>query len=140
MWIELTERELLSRVTEPEREALQTAATSFEQEDVLADVARGIAADWRAVLARVVSLSKRPLAVPEEVMTHVTAHFRHTAFTRIPGMKRFLDEGRVREWERANKIHDTLDKLIIAPPEDDDLLNDAAAPMTPGILVPERVL
>jgi hypothetical protein len=141
MWVEFTAPALLSRVTGPEFDALQTAATSPEQEDVLADIAATIVADWRAVLARVAALSKRRLALPTEVEAHVLAHFRHAAFTRLPGMKRLLDEGRVREWERANKIHDNLAKLVIEPPDPDDLLDDGgAAPMTPGITVPRRAL
>lgn len=140
MWIELTAGQLVSRVTAPEREALQTAATSFDQEDVLADIARDIAAEWRGGLARVVSLSKRPLAVPTEIMVHILADFRYRAFTRLPGMRGLLDELRVSEWERANKVRDNLGKIQIEPPEEDDLLEGSAAPMTPGIYVPPRIL
>ena len=140
MWIELTVQELISRVTGVELDALQTAATSPEQEDVLADIARINAAEWRGGLELVTTLSKRKIAVPEEVMLHVLADFRYRAFTRIPGMKKLLDDLRIREWERANHVRDHLGKILIEPPADDDLLNDATAPITPGIIVPDKVL
>jgi len=140
MWIELTPGLLISRVSGPEHDALRNAATDPDQADALADIVGKIAAEWRGGLALVVALSKRPLAVPPEVEIHILADFRFRAFTRLPGMKRFLDDLRVKEWERANYVRDHLAKTAIAPPEDDDLLEGGSAPMTPGIIVPPRVL
>lgn len=140
MWNELTPDLLLSRITEPEQNALDTAAVAFSQENVLGDVARDVAAEWRGGLARVVTLSKRPLALPSEVMMHVLADYRYRAYTRLPGMEAFLDDRRVAEWTRANHVRDNLGKVQIDPPAADDMIAGTAAPSVPSISVPHHIL
>jgi len=118
MWIELTPDLILKRISAPEKNALNSAAKDIEQEDVLAEVCGLVAPDWRGVLARYVTLDPRPLALPDELMIHILADFRYRAWTRLPNMKTFLDERRVAEWERANKVRDTLlHTYTIEPPE-----------------------
>jgi hypothetical protein len=116
MWTELTPDRLLSRLSEAEHRALDSAAAAFDQESPLADIAAEVAAEWRGALARVSLLDTRPLAVPSEVMIHILADFRYRAFTRLPGMSRLLDDLRREEWRRANTVRDALSKIEIAPP------------------------
>lgn len=139
MWRELTPELLRSRISEPEQIALQNTAVATGKDDVLADVAREVAAEWRGGLARITALSARPLALPDEVMIHVLADYRYRAYTRLPGMEAFLDERRVAEWQRANHVRDNLGKVQIAPPEDAPPAG-AAAPPTPSIRVPPHYL
>ena len=116
MWQELTPERLLSRLSEAEHRALDTAAVSFGQPDVLAAIATEIADEWRGALARHTLLDTRPLAVPSEVMLHILADYRYRAFTRLPNMTRLLDDARREEWRRANTIRDGLGKITIAAP------------------------
>ena len=117
MWIDLTPDLLQSRVSAPEREALETAAKDPEQSGVLEDTAAMVAADWRAGLRRVCAPDKRPLRVPDELLLHILADFRYRAYTRLPGMGDLLDELRVKEWDRAVEVRDSLNKWTVAPPE-----------------------
>ena len=66
MWTELTPDSLLTRLTDAEKTALESASTSLP--DVLADIAGEVAAEWRGGIARHVALSIRPLAVPGELL------------------------------------------------------------------------
>jgi hypothetical protein len=120
MWNILTPETLLSRTADEEHDALATAAT--KNPAVLAEIAGLVASDWRGKLARVATLSKRPLAVPDEALVHILADFRYRAFTRLPGLKFLLDELRVAEWERAMKAQDNLEAYQIEPPEEADII------------------
>jgi hypothetical protein len=75
------------------------------------------------------------------VEVHVLADFRYRAWTRLPGMAEFLDENRVREWERACRIRDGLGKLLFAPPDPEHAPPAGAdGRPVPSIHVPEHVL
>ena len=140
MWNELTPELLLSRVADGEFNALQNAATAPGQEDVLETTAADVAAEWRGKLARVTPLSKRPLAVPSEVLIHIKADYRYRAYTRLPGMSAFLDELRVAEWKEARKTLDALEKINIEPPEEGDLLAPTSGGPSPNIVAPLSIL
>lgn len=118
MWIDLTPDLLLRRVTAPERDALASAAADPSQTGVLADTAAMVAADWRAGLRRICAPDSRPLRVPDELLNHILADFRYRAFTRLPGMDQLLDALRVREFDRAMEVRDSLAKWSVAPPEE----------------------
>lgn len=113
-WTIITSASLLSRLATAEQSALATVLT--DSQDVLAEIASGICAEWRGGLARHVTLDVRPTALPAEVMVHVLADFRYRAYTRLPNMGSLLDELRVKEWERANQVRDNLGKISIEPP------------------------
>ncbi len=119
MWTELTAETLLSCVTGTEQAKLNTVALKAGQMDVLADIASQIAKDWRGGLRRVTVLDKRAGYVPDELLSHILAHFRYRAYTRLPGMSELLDELRVKEWERANTVRDNLNRVSVEAPETD---------------------
>jgi len=120
MWTELTADTLLSCVTGTEAAKLNTVATKPGQMDVLADIASQIAKEWRGGLRRYTVLDKRTGYVPDELMVHILAHFRYRAYTRLPGMSELLDELRVAEWNRANTVRDTLNKISVEAPDADN--------------------
>lgn len=139
MWIELSPDTLLSRLTDEEHSMLSLVATSLP--DVLGDIAGTLAAEWRGGIARHVALSKRRLAVPEELMIHILADYRYRAFTRLPGMSSLLDSNRMEEWRRANTVRDNLGKMQIEAPAADDLPETpAGATPLPSISVPTHYL
>ena len=140
MWNELTPDLLLARLAEDEYNTLQTAATAPGQDDVLAEIAQDVAAEWRGKLARVTPLSKRTLALPSEVSIHVKADYRFRAYTRLPNMSVFLDELRVREWKRAMDVLDALNETNIEPPEEEDLLLPPSGAPSPHVIAPESIL
>ncbi len=127
MWIILTTDYLLSRVTAPEKAALDTAARDPRQASALAEIAPQIASQWRGKIGRWATLDKRPAAVPDELLIDLLADFRYRAFTRLPGMKSLLDELRVREWDRAMKTLDNLKDFAIAPPDPENLPDPAGS-------------
>lgn len=114
MWIAVTKDLLISRVTEPERKALATAATASGQ-DPLADIAADVVSEWRGAL-RTVTVLAAGSTLPDEIMTHALADFRYRAFTRLPGMKSLLDDLRVKEWDRANHVRDNLKAISFESP------------------------
>lgn len=139
MWIELTPDTLLTRLTTEEHDALSFVATNLA--DVLADIAREIAAEWRGGIARHVALSRRRLAVPDELLIHILADFRYRAFTRLPGMSSLLDANRVEEWRRANTVRDNIGKVQIEAPEVADLPEPSVGTSpVPSISVPRHYL
>lgn len=136
MWIDLTPELLLSRVSAPERDALAEAAADPSQSDALEDVARMVAADWRAGLRRVTAPDRRPLRIPDELLSHILADFRYRAYTRLPGMGRLMDDLRVREWDRAMDTRANLNKWTVAPPEDGWAEGpESGSPGRPGPLI-----
>ena len=135
-WQILDKEALLSRLSGPEHQALDTAALEWTQSDPLGEIAHEVAGEWRGALRRVTTLDKRPDAVPSELLIHLLADFRYRAFTRLPGMQHLLDERRVAEWTRAMKIRDELSKLSYEPPEPENVEDPAAVTIPiPQILV-----
>lgn len=118
MWIDLTPDLLLRRVSAPERDALATAAAADDQTGVLEETAAMVAADWRAGLRRICAPDTRTLRVPDELLIHILADYRYRAYTRLPGMADLLDALRVKEFDRATEVRDTLVKWTVAPPEE----------------------
>lgn len=135
-WQILTPETLLSRLSGPEHQALDSAAIDWQQDDALADIAHEVAEEWRGGLRRVTTLDKRPDAVPSEILLHILADFRYRAFTRLPGMQSLLDERRVAEWQRAMQIRDALAKLSYEPPAEENIEDPAAVTIPlPQIIV-----
>jgi len=126
MWLQLTPDLILSRVVGPEKAALDSAAKDAAQFEILSDVAALVSSEWRGAIARAVPIDKRRGFVPDELMIHILADFRYRAATRIPNIKALLDDRRVKEWERANKVRDDLlGTFAIEPPEDAAPSNNA---------------
>lgn len=125
-WQILTPETLLSRLSGPEHQALDTAALEWTQSDPLGEIAHEVAGEWRGALRRVTTLDKRADAVPSELLIHLLADFRYRAFTRLPGMQSLLDERRVAEWQRAMQIRDALAKLSYEPPAEENIEDPAA--------------
>ena len=142
MWFELTPDTLLTRISAPEKRALENAAVDFSQTDVLGSIAAEIAAEWRGALARHISLDTRRLALPDEVRLHILADFRWRAWTRLPGMRTFLDEARRAEWDRANQIRDNgLGKITFEPAVAPNAPDDPGeAQPVPAFETPENIL
>lgn len=136
MWIDLTPDLLLRRVSAPERDALATAAADPSQTGTLEDTAAMVAADWRAGLRRICAPDLRPLRVPDELLIHILADFRYRAYTRLPGMAELLDALRVKEFDRAVEVRDTLNKWTVAPPEEGSAEGaESGSPGKPGPLI-----
>ena len=121
MWNQLTSELLRTSLSAPERAALDKAALDPEQQDVLAEIATNIAAEWRGGLRSVCVIDSRAGYVPDELLIHILADFRYRAFTRLPGMKGLLDELRVKEWDRAMKIRDNLKDMAVVLPDAEHL-------------------
>jgi len=119
MWIQLTPETLLGSITGMEAARLRTAALGDGQTDALSDIAANVAEEWRGGLRRVTVVDSREGYVPDELLIHILADFRYRAFTRLPGMSELLDDLRVKEWERANQVRDSLSKISIQAPEAD---------------------
>ena len=138
MWIQLTADTLLSRVTGPEQAKLNTAALKAGQTAVLDEIASQVAKEWRGGLRKVTSLDARGGYVPDELLIHMLADFRYRAYTRIPGMSDLLDDLRVKEWDRANTVRDSLIKVSIQAPESEHAETSATSGKPgPAIADPE---
>jgi hypothetical protein len=139
MWIQLTSETLLTALTASEHNALNSAAVSQGQENVLTDIASSVAKEWRGGLRRVCTVDARDGYVPDELLVHILADFRYRSFTRLPGMKGLLDDLRIEEWKRANQVRDNLVKVHIVPPEDANAesADDSGGP-SPSISDPEE--
>lgn len=114
-WIQLTEIDVLSRLTDKEATAVKTAAVRGGQPDVVAKIISQCVQDWRGLLRRHHSLSDGQ-TIPSELESHVLAEIRYRLFTRLPGMKSLLDQLRVAEWEEANKTKGRLKDYVFESP------------------------
>jgi len=117
MWIQLTAESLLTRVSSNEQARLNRAAVSTDQDNVLGEIAQQVASDWRSGLRKVTTVDTRTDYVPDELISHILAHFRYAAYTRLPGMGELLDDLRVKEWDRANTVRDNLIKHSVQAPD-----------------------
>lgn len=114
-WIELTEMEVFSRLSDTEMEALKDSATNSEQPDVVAKIISMCVQEWRGLIRRHHAVAGGN-TIPTEIEGHVLADIRYRLFTRLPGMKALLDERRVDEWEEANRTKDRLKNYVFETP------------------------
>lgn len=102
MWIELTEDEVLTRLSGPEVAALKSSALADGQADPLPAI---IAGAIREVRGRVAACASNTLGegdtIPDELKDHALAIIRYRLCTRLPKMKALLDDLRVKEYEDA---------------------------------------
>lgn len=117
MWKILTSADLLNRLSDREKTSLETAAINIAQQDVLAEIVTLVADDWRSRIGMYHVVDIRPDSIPSELLMHILADFRYRAFTRLPSMQSLLDDLRVKEWDRAMRVMDTLQDYVIANPD-----------------------
>lgn len=117
MWIELTSELLRTSLSSPERDALDNAAVAADQQNVLSEIAANVASEWRGGIRTVCVIDSRASYVPDELLIHILADFRYRAFTRLPDMRGLLDDLRVKEWDRACKVRDTLKEMTFVLPD-----------------------
>jgi hypothetical protein len=119
MWIKLTPDLLRTHLAEPEIQALETAATTSDVENILNEETHNIAESWRGRLRKGHSIDKRTDYVPSELLTFILIHVRFSSYTRLPNMESLLDDLRRDEWRRANEIFDDPFNIDIQDPEEE---------------------
>lgn len=103
-WIELAAADIQEKISSDEYEAITEASLPdgvTGPEIVTAEIGRTVAMVRGYVAANAQNLLGSGEMIPEELSDAALCILRHKVFTRIPGMKRLLDEGRVREYEDA---------------------------------------
>lgn len=120
MWLKLTPDLLRTHLAEPEIAALETAATTADVDNILAEETHNIAEAWRGRLRKGMAIDKRTDYVPSELLTFILVHVRFASYTRLPNMETLLDKLRQEEWRRANQIFDDPNLIDIEPPEEPD--------------------
>lgn len=116
MWKQLTVELLRSAMSGPERTTLDRVALDSDQQGALAEIAENVSAEWRGGLRSVCVIDSRAGFIPDELLLHILADFRYRAATRVPGMKNLIDDLRVGEWDRANKVRDNLKNMTFVLP------------------------
>lgn len=125
-WITLTIDNVYDRLSQPEVNALKTAAIQKGQ-DVVTAVINMVVQEWRGALRRYHVVGKGS-TIPSELETHILADIRYRLFTRLPGMKTLLDDLRVEEWKEARRVFRELDKFVFE--DTDDPEDNTAVPNT----------
>lgn len=106
-WITLTAAHLKGKISDAEYGSVtaaslatgQTAAAIVEEElESTTVMVRGYVSGFRG------NVLGEAGTIPDEVKDAALCIMRHKVFTRVPGLKRLLDEGRVREYEDAIKL------------------------------------
>ena len=133
MWIKLTEDELRTHLSAPEKQALETAAVDTSK--ILTDEIHNWTEAWRGRLRKSHSIDKRKDYVPSELLQFILIHVRYSSFTRLPQMETLLDYLRQKEWDRANRIFDDPDAIEIEDPKPEYIEEN---PQTPVIEVNPR--
>lgn len=131
MWIKVTEDELRTHLSAPERQALASAAVDTSK--ILNDEIHNWTEAWRGRLRKNHVIDKRKDYVPSELLQFVLIHIRYSSFTRLPQMESLLDYLRQKEWDRANRIFDDPDLISWEDPEqpEEDDTNGAIVDVPP---------
>ena len=118
MWIKLDPSLLRTHLAEPEIQALETAATTADVDNILKEETHNIAESWRGRIKKYHSIDRRKDFVPSELLTFILIHVRYASYTRLPQMETLLDKLRQEEWRRANAIFDDPQLIDIEDPEE----------------------
>jgi hypothetical protein len=121
-WLALTVDMLKQRVSGPEYEAYTTAALASGQTDPIPDILADVVTMIRGYVA---ACSQNVLGpegmVPGSLKSQAVIIARHEVITRLPGLdKKFLGDGRVREYEAAMRLMEQVAacKFAVTQPEE----------------------
>lgn len=129
MWLKLTPELLRTHLAQPEIAALETAETTDDVANILAEETHNIAESWRGRIKKGHSIDKRTDYVPSELLQFILIHVRCASYTRLPQMETLLDKLRQDEWRRANDIFDDPFKIDIAEPEEEYVEVSSTSPI-----------
>lgn len=129
MWIHLDPSLLRTHLADSEIQALETAATTSDVENILNEETHNVAESWRGRLRKGHSIDKRTDYVPSELLTFILMHVRYSSYTRLPNMETLLDDLRRDEWRRANEIFDDPFNIDIADPEEEFIEESSTGPV-----------
>lgn len=118
MWIHLDPSLLRTHLAEPEILALETAATTADVSNILAEETHIVAEAWRGRLRKGMIIDARTDYVPSELLVFILVHVRQRSYTRLPNMETLLDQIRRDEIRRADRIFDDPFLISIEPPEE----------------------
>ncbi len=129
MWLKLTPELLRTHLAEPEIQALETAETTSDVANILAEETHNVAESWRGRIKKGHSIDRRTDYVPSELLQFILIHVRFASYTRLPQMETLLDKLRQEEWRRANQIFDDPFDIDIEDPEEEFIEESSTAPI-----------
>lgn len=129
MWLKLTPELLRTHLAEPEIQALETAETTSDVANILAEETHNVAESWRGRIKKGHSIDRRKDYVPSELLQFILIHVRFASYTRLPQMETLLDKLRQEEWRRANQIFDDPFDIDIEDPEEEFIEESSTAPI-----------
>lgn len=129
MWLKLTPELLRTHLAEPEIQALETAETTSDVANILAEETHNVAESWRGRIKKGHSIDRRKDYVPSELLQFILIHVRYASYTRLPQMETLLDKLRQEEWRRANQIFDDPFDIDIEDPEEEFIEESSTAPI-----------
>lgn len=111
-WVAITDNDVLRSLTEAERDAVQTAATSPDQDDPVARVIADVVKEIRGYVAACArnTLAQNVTTIPDELKGAAMSRIRFELFTRLPVGRSLLTEDRV----DANKAATALFRDVAA--------------------------
>jgi hypothetical protein len=121
MWLTLTIDRLATKLSSAEFASVTAAQLpdgSFAEDVLAEEIERTVAMVRGYVSGNRENTLGEGETIPSELEDAALAILRHKIFTRIPGLKRLLDEGRVREYEDALQqlSHTASGRFRITPP------------------------
>lgn len=129
MWLKLTPELLRTHLAEPEIQALETAETTSDVANILAEETHNVAESWRGRIKKGHSIDRRKDYVPSELLQFILIHVRYASYTRLPQMETLLDKLRQEEWRRANQIFDDPFDIDIEDPEEEFIEESSTSPI-----------
>lgn len=128
-WIKLSPDLLRTHLAEPEIIALETAATTADVSNILAEETHIVAESWRGRLRKGHCIDKRTDYVPSELLVFILVHVRQRSYTRLPNMETLLDQIRRDEIRRADRIFDDPFLIDIEDPEEEFIEGSSTDPI-----------
>lgn len=107
MWITLSSSDLQDKLAAAEYAAVTTAQVQdgkTPEQVVTEELASTVAMVRGYVAARASNVLGDGVTIPDELKDAALVVMRHKVFSRLPGMKRLMDEARVREYEGAMEL------------------------------------
>jgi hypothetical protein len=122
MWITLSSSDLKNKLSASEYTSVTTAQVQegkTAEEVVVEELGSTVAMVRGYVGAQQSNVLGEGVTIPDELKDAALVVMRHKVFSRLPGLKRLLDEARVREYEDAFTLFRDVaaGRFAVVPPE-----------------------
>ena len=140
-WVKITTDDIKKTLTKTEYDILANLDKDTTETTIIEDTINYWSNTWRQQCKKNGSIDNREGYVPASLVVHILAQIRYQLWTRIPNsMNPGLDDRRVKESDRADKVFDNITKYAIDDPDVENIDVDPVGIADPYIVIPPQFL